>query len=236
MSSNAKASFGVRIRNARMLSNLINHLPDYVANNDKERQQDFAEFVDELEKINVEEASTASIYHTAVADRKAIYSKSEGSIFVLVGKIKKVVSIKYGKSSEQMKQISALVKSMTNSKPARKKDATDPTKINKVSQSQKSFGSSIQFFRDIISTLISFGDYTTSIAGLNIEDLQKVATNVDKLNRKVDKSALANKQAKEKRMKMYAQLAISANNIRNCIGLVYGTSSVWYQDIKKLAF
>jgi uncharacterized protein (UPF0333 family) len=125
---------------------------------------------------------------------------------------------------------------MTNTKPARKEDATDPTKINKVSQSQQSYGSSIQYFRNIISKLNSFGDYSTSVQGLNIADLQTVAAAVETFNSQVDTSAMANKQAKEDRTNLYAKLTVSANNIRNYILLAYGKNSALYKGIKKLAF
>jgi hypothetical protein len=236
MSTASEKSFGARVRNARMLSNMINNLSNYVANHPEERPLDFANFVTRLEAINDEEASTASAYSTAVAGRKEIYRKSDNSIFALVGKVKKAVEIKYGKSSEQIKQIASLVKVMTTSKPARKEDASDPTKITKVSQSQKSYGSSIQFFRNIISKLNSFGDYSTTVQGLNIGDLQAVATAVEDFNTQVDTSIVANKQAKEERIKLYEQLTVSANNIKNYILLVYGKNSALYKNIKKLAF
>jgi hypothetical protein len=236
MSTASEKSFGARVRNARMLSNMINNLPTYVANHPEEHPLDFANFVTQLEAINDEEANTASAYSTAVAGRREIYKKGDNSIFALIGKVKTAVSIKYGKSSEQLKQIAALVKTMTNTKPARKEDATDPTKINKVSQSQKSYGSSIQYFRNIISKLNSFGDYSTSVQGLNIADLQTVAAAVETFNSQVDTSAMANKQAKEDRTNLYAKLTVSANNIRNYILLAYGKNSALYKGIKKLAF
>lgn len=115
---------------------------------------------------------------------------------------------------------------------------TKPVKITNVdgdiqiiSQSEQSYGTLTQGFKNIVATLSNFIDYNPSRAELKLPALLAFAASLDELNQKANTTILV---LREKRQEndIYEDLHIRTQRIKAYIASEFGNSSLEYKSIR----
>lgn len=112
-------------------------------------------------------------------------------------------------------------------------NATEET----ISRSEKSYGSQLQNFTDIIDLLQRFGaDYAPSNIAVKISTLQALQNEAILLNNKVSVTYGAFKPKINERQTGFKNLNDTANRIKEMVKSQYGIDSQEYKLIRKLNF
>lgn len=235
MASTSENTFGAKLRNAQDLLNFIQGFAGYAPPRTQESVASMTSLIASIVTANSTTASNQQQYKTATAARQAAYKGTNGSIEKLLPSIKGAVEAQFGKKSPETASIGAQIKTMRSNKLV--KSPTDPTKQTQektVSQSERSYGSMVQAFNNIIASLQQFSGYNPSNANLKVAALQTTATNANALNNTVAQKTLALKNAKANRDTLYADLKDRVQRIKSYVKAQYGIASNEYKLIKGL--
>ena len=103
------------------------------------------------------------------------------------------------------------------------------------SQSERSYGTMLQTFSDLISTLTIFGvNYSTTNAELSVIKLTQKRDLATQINIKSIEELGALKIARESRTTKYEQLSQLCQRLKETVKAQYGTQSVEYKLVKGL--
>ena len=235
MASTSENTFGAKLRNAQDLLNYIQGFTGYAPPRAQESVASMTTLITSIVTANSTTANNQQQYKAATAARQAAYKGTNGSIEKLLPSIKGAVEAQFGKKATETASIGAQIKTMRSNKLV--KSPTDPTKLTQektVSQSERSYGSMVQSFNNIIASLQQFSGYNPSNATLRIATLQATATQVTTLNNTVAQRTLALKNAKASRETLYADLKDRVQRIKSYVKAQYGVSSNEYNLIKGL--
>lgn len=233
MASKSETSFGARLRQAQDLATYIAGFANYSPPRPEETLDDFQKLLNTLVEANSNVNTALQNYNTAVTNRYKAFRQDDLSLFKLLAPIRGVILAQYGKESIEANQANTIISKIRASKLI-KTPATDTTPEIKISQSEQSYGSSTQFFNDLINTLQTFRDYKPSKTELQLPQLQAFQTNLDNLNNAVATNYQKNKQTRETRRTLYEELADRAARIKAYVKGNYGTQSPEYTLIKGL--
>ncbi len=235
MPSKSEISFGARLRKAQDLLQYINNFPNYAPPRPEESVIGFDTLLTQIVSINTAETQYQQDYSQTVTLRQNAFLKQPGSIDKLLSPIKGAVEAQYGKNSREAELINAIIKNMRASKLIKPPiDPTASTAPTTISQSERSYGSLTQFFKDIINTLTQFNNYNTSNTQLTIAGLQATATQLDTLNNTVAQQYQALKVARDKRRDTYTELKDRVQRIKAYVKSQYGNNSTEYRTIKNI--
>ena len=235
MASTSENTFGAKLRNAQDLLNYIQGFTGYSPPRAQESVASMTTLITSIVTANSTTANNQQQYKAATAARQAAYKGTNGSIEKLLPSIKGAVEAQFGKKAPETESIGAQIKTMRSNKLV--KSPADPTKLTQektVSQSERSYGSMVQSFNNIIASLQQFSGYNPSNVNLRIASLQATATQVTTLNNTVAQKTLALKKAKASRETLYADLKDRAQRIKSYVKAQYGVSSNEYNLIKGL--
>ena len=235
MASTSENTFGAKLRNAQDLLNYIQGFTGYSPPRAQESVASMTTLITSIVTANSTTANNQQQYKAATAARQAAYKGTNGSIEKLLPSIKGAVEAQFGKKAPETESIGAQIKTMRSNKLV--KSPADPTKLTQektVSQSERSYGSMVQSFNNIIASLQQFSGYNPSNVNLRIASLQATATQVTTLNNTVAQKTLALKKAKASRKTLYADLKDRAQRIKSYVKAQYGVSSNEYNLIKGL--
>ena len=172
-------------------------------------------------------------YKTSVAARQSAYRGTATSIEKILSPLKGAVEAQFGKTSTESKSIGALVKSMRSTKlvklPA---DPTKGTQEKTISQSERSYGSMIQSFNNLVSSLQQFTGYNPSNTNLKIATLQAAATQITTLNNTVAQRIQTLKTTQTTRYTQYTDLQDRVQRIKAYVKSQYGVASTEYNLVK----
>ena len=235
MASTSENTFGAKLRNAQDLLNYIQGFIGYAPPRTQESVASMTTLITSIVTANTTTANNQQQYKAATAARQAAYKGTNGSIEKLLPSIKGAVEAQFGKKATETASIGAQIKTMRSNKLV--KSPTDPTKLTQektVSLSERSFGSMVQSFNNIIASLQQFSGYNPSNPNLKVAALQATATNVNTLNNTVAQKTLALKNAKSNRDTQYADLKDRVQRIKSYVKAQYGVASNEYNLIKGL--
>jgi hypothetical protein len=153
------------------------------------------------------------------------------SVVKLVAPIRGAVSALFGKNSVEMQQIDVLADKIRGNKLIRIA-ATDTVDEHTISQSEKSYGSSTQYFKDLVTTLQTFPTYDPSRVELKVANLLTFIGQLDALNSQANTSFQLMKAAKATRRDIYTELNDRTQRIKSYVKSQYGTSSQEFILIK----
>jgi hypothetical protein len=184
MPSTSENSFGARLRRAQDLAAYIAGFANYSPPRPEETLDEFSNLLQKITNTNANVTTHLQNYNTAVTNRYNTFRQDDLSLFKLLAPIRSVVLAQYGKESTEFKQIDTITAKIRAGKLL-KTPATETTPETKTSQSEQSYGSSTQFFSDLVSTLQTFRDYKPSKAELQLPQIQTFQTTLNTLNNEV---------------------------------------------------
>ena len=231
MPSSSETSFGARLLRAKTLQSYINNFTGYNPPRTQETAADLNILLDDIATINATESSLQQNYNTAVNNRYNAFRTDTISVFKLLAPIRGAVEAQFGKGSTEFNQIDSIVKKIRDAKLIRK-PATDTTPETTISSSEQSYGSSTQYFNDIINTLSQLPNYNPSNVNIQVASLQTFATQLNTLNTQVATTYQNLRTARHKRLDYYNELSERGKRIKAYVKANYGVLSQEYTLIK----
>ena len=235
MASTSETTFGAKLRNAQDLLNIIKGFAGYAPPRTQESVASMTTLINSIVTANTATANTTQLYKSAVAARQVAYRGTSTSIEKVLSPIKGAVDAQYGKKSPESQSISSAIKAMRSTKlvklPA---DPTKETQEKTVSQSERSYGSIIQSFSNIISSLQQFSGFNPSNNSLKIATLQATVTQIKSLNNTVAQRIQALKTNQTNRNTLYLDLKDRTQRIKSYVKAQYGNNSNEFNLIKGL--
>ncbi len=235
MSSTSESSFGARLLRAKNLASYITNFTGYNPPRPEESIVGFTALLTAIESVNAKETNQQQDYTVAVHNRQNAFRKKTGSIDKLLSPIKGAVDAQFGKSSTESQAVTSIIKSMRAT--ALIKSPTDPGDTNTAktfSQSERSYGSITQYFKDITNTLSQMPAYIPSNAALQVANLQLLAAQLDSYNSEVAKNIQPLRESRAKRVLQYTDLQDRVQRIKSYVKAEYGNNSIEYNQIKGL--
>lgn len=235
MTSISENTFGAKLRNAQDLVNIIQGFTGYTPPRTQETVANMNILINSIITANTSTANTSQQYKSAVTARQVAYRGTSTSIEKLLSPLKGAIDAQYGKKSPESHSITNSIKTMRSTKLV--KLPIDPTKenqVNAVSQSERSYGSIIQSFGNIIASLQQFKDFNPSNSNIKITALQATVTQVTTLNNNVAQRIQALKTSQTSRNALYAELKDRGQRIKSYVKAQYGNNSTEYNLIKGL--
>lgn len=233
MASKSESSFGARLQNANDLYNYMTNFPNFAPPRPEESPATFYNLLQEIATINSDETLLQQQYNLAVTSRTNTFRKNPNSVAKLLAPIRAQVQAQYGKDSVEFNQVDAIVHRMRKSKLIIVA-ATEKTPESKISQSERSFGSMLQYFNDLIQTLNLLPGYNPSNPLLQITNLQQFAVQLVQLSSDVAIRYQQLRDARYRRNVLYDELHDRAQRIKAYVKANYGTQSSEYDLVKGL--
>lgn len=233
MPSSSETSFGARLFRAKTLHSYISNFSGYNPPRTQETAADLNILLDDITAINATESSLQQNYNTAVNNRYNAFRTDTISVFKLLAPIRAAVEAQFGKGSTEFNQIDSIVKKIRDAKLVRK-PATDTTPETTISSSEQSYGSSTQYFNDIINTLSQLPNYNPSNVNIQVASLQTFATQLNTLNTQVATTYQSLRTSRHKRLDYYNELSERGKRIKAYVKANYGVLSQEYTLIKGL--
>ena len=232
MASISENSFGKRLENAQALSTNLQSFANYSELNTELSIENLNSKVLELLNNNAEVASKSQTYSSSVTAKQNIFLKDSNSISKIVTPIIANVRSIYGKNATETENIMNLVTKIRGIKVARS-STTENT--DTVSQSERSYGTILQTFSDIITTLTIFGtNYSPTNAECSVTKLIQKRDLATQINTTSVQEFGALKMARESRTTKYEQLSQLCQRLKETVKAQYGTQSVEYKLVKGL--
>ena len=235
MASISENTFGAKLRNAQDLLNIIKGFKDYTPPRDQESVTGLTTLINSIISSNTRLSSVLQQYKSATASRQVAYRGSSTSIDKILAPIKGAVDAQYGKKSTESLSISSAIKSMRATKLLKApQDPTKETQDKGISQSERSYGSLIQSFSNLISMLGQFRGYNPSNNNLKISGLESTVLQVNTLNNLVIQKFQELKTSQTTRNSLYFDLNERVQRVKSYVKAQYGMTSNEYKMIKGL--
>lgn len=235
MKSVSEQTFGARLENAKKFLTTISSFANYQASRPEDSIAEYQKLVNECDKENTSVATGLGEYTMTVDKRsKAFAGKENTSIDKLLSPIAKAVAGQYDKTSKEYDTIMSIVNRMRSQKL--EKAPADPTEDKKetISKSELSFGSKFQNFKNLISTLETFGNFNPVNADIKTDKLKTLVAELEILNTAVNAKLAPLTLARSKRKEFFEDLSKRAQRIKANISSIYGNDSVEYKQVKGL--
>lgn len=233
MASTSERSFGARLRHAQDLTAYLSGFVNYNPPRPEETIDSVNTLISNMVAANSEETVVQQTYNGFVTNRYETFRTNDLSLFKILSPIRNSVVAQYGKDSVQYKQIDTIIGKIRSKKLNKVINAENYTEA-KVSQSEQSYGSSTQFFSDLVNTLSTFPNYNPTRPELKVAQLQVFLASLTDLNNSVAVNYQKLKAAKTVRREFYIDLAARGTRIKAYVKANYGASSSEYGLIKNL--
>ena len=235
MASKFETSFGARLRKFEDAIAFIQNWQDYTPDRPEIELANLTAFIAAIKTANTSETETEATYKAAVANRSELFNKNPRSVEKLITPIKAAVSYKFGRNSENTKNVAGIIRSFRASKliklPA---DPANPDKKNSVSQSQRSYGSRTQFFADMVDTISTYPGYTSSNPLLTLDALQQKKQELTTANDAVASNLEKISASRLSRIQAYDKMKALADTLKDYAIAHYGNSSREYKSLTGL--
>jgi hypothetical protein len=233
MRSTSQASFVARLARAEQLYQFLISFPEYQPNDEKLTAAALSDLIEQLHTSQTQHTTTQHYYLLAAFERRKIFLKEPNSIGKLLSPITSYVRAKLNNTSQQYHDVNSLVKKIRGKVIANTKN---PTEVS-ISNSERSYGSQLQNFNDIITLLQSFGDtYQPTNGSIRIAQLQATYQEAVLKTNLVTQRIAEFKPKITQRHNDFTTLAEKANNIKEMVKSQYGISSTEYSLIRNLNF
>ena len=232
MASISETSFGKKLENAQALATHLQSFNNYAELNAELSVANLNNKVQELLNNNALVASKLQSYSISVEAKQNIFTKLPNSIAKIVTPVVANVRSIYGKSSKEVEIVSSYISKIRGIKVA-KSNVTDEQ--NAVSQSERSYGTMLQTFSDLIVALESLGtNYTPANSECSIANLKQKRDLATQFNTTAVEDFGQLKMARETRTTKYEALSALCQRLKETVKAQYGTQSVEYKLVKGL--
>lgn len=194
MKNFSERSFGQRLSKARQLLEVLKSIPDYKAHNDMLSIDAFSKLMEETE-ISNNHATQAKVQLSLKRElRKELYYGLNGLLAIAKRIRDYVASMSVGKNSIHYKNIVAECQKMTGSKTSTIRAKT-PFKggeipVRKISSSEKSFGSTLQSAKNILTQITLIESYEPSPDLVSKQKLLNAISSVETANMEVQQESV----------------------------------------------
>lgn len=232
MASTSEVTFGAKIANAEAVLTNLQSFTGYVAPTKNTSIVNYDALITSLKTENSSVATNKLAYSTAVDVRQKHFVKEPTSINKILSPIVASVRATMGKSAKEVADITSLMTKIRGEKPPKLKEGDT---ADKVSQSERSYGSMTQNFSDIVTTLTALGaNYAVVQPNLKLPALLTKITDVTAANNLVTTNYAALKTTVDSRVKNYEALSETTQRIKESVKSQYGVASTEYKLIKGL--
>ena len=232
MASISENSFGKRLDNAKALATHIQSFGNYTELNVELSLASLNGKITELSNNNTEVATKLQSYSIAVDAKQKIFTKEPNSIIKIVTPVIANVRSIFGKNSKEAQNVSNLVTKIRGIKVA--KPSVGATTEN-MSQSERSYGTILQTFSDLIATLDTLGtNYSPANAECSATELKQKRDLASQINTNSIQEFGQLKIARESRIVKYEQLSMLCQRFKETVKAQYGTQSTEYKLVKGL--
>lgn len=232
MASNTEATFGAKIANASAISTHLKSFIGYIAPTADTSIVNYDALIEATKVENSNVIRKKSEYSTAVDTRQKHFSNLPTSVGKLLSPIAATLRAKLGKDAKEVNDISVLITKIRGERATKPKEGDTKEKI---SQSERSFGSMTQNFADIVSTLTALGtNYIPVNELIKLPNLQVKITEINQANNAVASAYGGLKVSADQRNSLYETLAERTQRIKESIKSQYGVGSMEYKLIKGL--
>ena len=232
MANISETSFGKRLENAQALATHLQEFENYTKLNAELSIANLNSKVQELLSTNTEVATKIQTYSMTIDAKQKIFLKAPNSISKIVTPVIANVRSIYGKNATETQNISNFITKIRGIKVARN-STTENTET--VSQSERSYGTMLQTFSDLITTLTTFGaNYAPANSECSVTELTQKRDLATQINTKSIQDFGALKIARESRTTKYEQLSQLCQRLKETVKAQYGTQSVEYKLVKGL--
>jgi hypothetical protein len=233
MASTSEASFGAKLANAHKMSDAISTFTNYAHPNSTESVVAFKALLTATEASNSAVASDTDAFNTVVKARELAFRRDDISIIKLMSPIRLAVVAQFGKSSREEKSVMTVISRIRNSKIV---NYTDKAGNNQtISQSEQSYGSLTQLFKDLVSVLSNFTAYNPSRNELKTATLSTFANSLEGLSQSVNLARLQLTASRAARLQNYTDLHERSQRIKAYVSSEYGFKSQENAAIKGLS-
>lgn len=232
MQSKSELSFGARANNAAKVRDNIQSFNNYNPPRNNETVENYSMLIQRAEESNTAVAVAVDKYNQATQARYNAFRLNEISVLKLLSPISRAVLAHYGKDSREAKTIMNIVTNMRAGKLLKK--TNENGNEQSISQSEQSYGSILQSFKNLIATLGNFDGYNPSRTELKINTLTTFSNSLDALNQAVNISIASLREKRQIRNDYYIELNDSVKRIKAYVSAQYGINSIEYKSIKGL--
>lgn len=232
MKSKSRASFSSSLTEGEKLIQFLNTFTNFDPGDAELTAAAFQTRTDALRVIQEEHTIKHSDYSMAAFDRRKFFDKEDNSISKLLSPIGATIRGKLGKASQQYHDIKALTIKIRGQRNIRvNKDSGEDT----ISQSEKSFGSRLIYFGDIITLLTQFRtSYTPMNDKIKIRSLNELLASATEHTNIVSQKLALYKPLITTRQNGYRELSEVAGRIKDMVKSQYGQDSTEYNLVKGL--
>jgi hypothetical protein len=236
MATNHESSFGAKLKNANDCISSVRGYANYTPPRNEETADALAAITATAEQLNKEVALKKSTYKTEVAKRLILFKDGPASLEKLLSPIRKAVGAHFGKNSDESRQVSSIVRKMRTTrleKPPAAEGSNGQTE-DKISSSQKSFGSMSQHFKDLANTVSTYKGYNPSNSNITNEKLLDLSEKINIANNAVSAAYQQMNNAQKERLAVYIDLSDRISRVKLYVASQYGNKSNEYKLISKL--
>jgi len=234
MAQNSQASFGARLSRAKQLYQFINSFADYDPDVASLSPAKFQLLIETMDTTQQEHTLTHHLFAESAKERAKTFATNDDSISKKATLLKAYVKAKFKKESQQFADVDKLVNKIRGEKPIKTSEESDTQTI---SRSEKSYGSQLQNFTDLVTLAIQFGaEYAPANKAIKLAELQATLDTATFLNNETTVKFAAFKPKIAQRKDGFAQLSETANRIKEMVKSQYGVTSDQYKLIKGLNF
>lgn len=232
MPSISETSFGKKLDNAQALATHLQSFGNYAELNAELSIANLNSKVQELLTNNSDVAGKLQSYSISVEAKQNIFTKQPNSIIKIVTPIVANVRSIFGKNSKEAETVNSYTTKIRGIKVAKPTVGTEP---NSVSQSERSYGTMLQTFSDLIVALESLGaNYAPSNAECTATNLKQKRDLATQINTKATEDFGKLKIARDSRTTKYSELSELCQRFKETVKAQYGTQSVEYKLVKGL--
>jgi hypothetical protein len=232
MANISETSFGKRLDNAQALATNLQEFGNYSELNAELSIANLNSKVQELLSTNTEVATKIQTYSMTIDAKQKIFLKAPNSISKIVTPVIANVRSIFGKNATETQNITNYITKIRGIKVAR---SSTTENSQTVSQSERSYGTLLQTFSDLITTLATFGaNYSPANAECSVTELTQKRDLATQINTKSIQDFGALKIARESRTAKYEQLSQLCQRFKETVKAQYGTQSVEYKLVKGL--
>ena len=232
MSSNSRASYSSRLTNAEKMVEDLNTFTDFNSGDADLTAAAIQTRTAGLREIQTQHTQKHFDYSQAAFNRRKFFDKEDNSISKLLSPIGANIRGKFGKDSQEYKEVKALIQKIRGQ---RRIKVTENSGAETISRSEKSFGSQTIYFGDLITLLIKFDSgYNPMNSRIKIDALQSVLNDATANNNIVSNRLARYNPLISQRRNGFQELSDVADRVIDMVSSQYGIASPEYKMVKGL--
>ncbi|CAM3702276.1 hypothetical protein FSS13T_18930 [Flavobacterium saliperosum S13] len=234
MATPSQASYAARLARAEQFYQFISTFQNYNPGIPELTPEGFQNLVTQLSSTQSQHTVTHHEFSEAVRLRKKTFMLNPDSLTKTLTLVNSYIRAKNGVTSQQYIDVNSFVKKIRGEKPV---PVTANSTQDSISRSERSYGSQLQNFSDIITLLQQFGpEYDPANVAIKIPALNTLHTHAATANNTVTHKFSAYQPKINERRNGFKTLADTTSRIKEMVKAQYGSTSEEYKLIKGLNF